>query len=84
MSHSFLVTVKVNYHITNMIKVAPETRNGYNCSPSFPSEVILSSRGNLMVPPMLRERFNGEYACVSTNLDGALVINLIVVGKSIN
>ena len=63
--------------------IAPAAPNGYNCTPPIPQGELTTS-GTLMIPSGLDTNDDGEYRCVSDDINGTVVIQLDVFGKLSN
>ena len=61
--------------------IAPSAPSGYNCTPPIPQGKVTTS-GTLMISSGLDTSDEGEYRCVSDDVNGIVVIDLNVVGMS--
>ena len=61
------------------VTIAPAAPNGYTCTPSIPQGELTTS-GTLMISSGLDTSAEGEYRCVSDDVNGTVVIALDVVG----
>ena len=59
--------------------IAPAAPSGYTCSPLIPQGELTTS-GTLMISSGLDASSEGEYRCVSDDINGTVVIDLDVVG----
>ena len=63
------------------VAIAPSAPSGYNCTPPIPQGQVTTS-GTLMISSGLDTSDEGEYRCVSDDVNGIVVIDLNVVGMS--
>ena len=61
------------------VTVAPAAPSGYTCTPPIPQGELTTS-GTLMISRGLDSSEEGEYRCVSDDVNGTVVIDLDVVG----
>ena len=61
------------------VTIAPAAPSGYNCTPPIPQGELTTS-GSLMISSGLDTSADGEYKCVSDDVNGAIVIDLNVIG----
>ena len=61
------------------VTIAPAAPSGYNCTPPIPQGELTTS-GTLMISSGLDTSDEGEYRCVSDDVNGIVVIDLDVVG----
>ena len=61
------------------VTVAPSAPSGYTCTPPIPQGELTTS-GTLMISSGLDYSSEGEYRCVSDDINGTVVIDLDVVG----
>ena len=61
------------------VTIAPPAPSGYTCTPPIPQGELTTS-GTLMISSGLDATSEGEYRCVSDDVNGAVVIYLDVVG----
>ena len=61
------------------VTIAPSAPSGYNCTPTIPQGELTTS-GTLMISSGLDASAEGEYKCVSDDVNGIVVIDLDVVG----
>ena len=59
--------------------IAPAAPSGYNCTPPIP-QGELTTAGTLMISSGLDASSEGEYRCVSDDINGIVVIDLDIVG----
>ena len=60
------------------VTIAPAAPSGYNCTPLIPQGELTTS-GTLMISSGLDASAEGEYRCVSDDVNGIVVIDLDVV-----
>ena len=65
------------------VTIAPSAPSGYNCTPPIP-QGELNTSGTLMIYSGLDASSEGEYRCVSNDVNGTIVIDLNVFGKLSN
>ena len=70
---------KVNALEDTSVTIAPSAPSGYNCTPPIPQGELTTS-GTLMISSGLDASAHGEYRCVSDDVNGAIVIDLNVIG----
>ena len=78
----FSITVpgfKVDTLEDTSVTIAPAAPSGYNCTPPIPQGELTTS-GSLMISSGLDTSADGEYKCVSDDVNGTIVIDLDVVG----
>ena len=78
----FSITVpgfKVDTLEDTSVTIAPAAPSGYNCTPPIPQGELTTS-GSLMISSGLDTSADGEYKCVSDDVNGAIVIDLNVIG----
>ena len=61
------------------VTIAPSAPSGYNCTPPIPQGELTTS-GILMISSGLDASSEGEYRCVSDDVNGIVVIDIDVVG----
>ena len=61
--------------------IAPFAPSGYNCTPPLPDNGELNEFGELLIKSGVDETANGEYVCMSEDINGSLYFDLIVKGK---
>ena len=61
------------------VTIAPTAPSGYTCAPPIPQGELTNS-GTLMISSGLDSSAEGEYRCVSDDVNGIVVIDLNVVG----
>ena len=61
------------------VTIAPAAPSGYTCIPSIPQGELTTS-GTLIISSGLDASSEGEYRCVSDDVNGTVVIDLDVVG----
>ena len=61
------------------VTIAPSAPSGYNCTPPIPQGELTTS-GTLIISSGLDTSAEGEYICVSNDVNGIVVIDLDVVG----
>ena len=61
------------------VTIAPAAPSGYNCTPPIPQGELTTS-GTLMISSGLDASSEGEYRCVSDDVNGVVIIDLDVVG----
>ena len=61
------------------VTTAPAAPSGYTCTPPIPQGELTTS-GTLMISSGLDASSEGEYRCVSDDVNGTVVIQLDVVG----
>ena len=61
------------------VTVAPAAPSGYTCTPPIP-QGELTTFGTLMISSGLGASAEGEYRCVSDDVNGTIIIDLDVVG----
>ena len=61
------------------VTIAPSAPSGYNCTPPIPQGKLTTS-GMLMISSGLDTSAEGEYRCVSDDVNGIVVIDIDVVG----
>ena len=59
--------------------ITPSAPSGYTCTPPIPQGELTTS-GTLMISSGLDTSAEGEYRCVSDDVNGTVVIQLDVVG----
>ena len=62
------------------VTIAPAAPSGYNCTPPIPQGELTTS-GTLMISSGLDTSDEGEYRCVSEDVNGIVFIDLDIVGK---
>ena len=65
------------------VTIAPSAPSGYTCTPPMPQGELTTS-GTLMISSGLDASSEGEYRCVSNDVNGTIVIDLNVFGKLSN
>ena len=81
-SYFLYITVpryKVNAFEDTSVSIAPPAPSGYNCTPPIPRGELNTS-GRLMISSGLDISADGEYRCVSDDVNGAVIIDLDVIG----
>ena len=63
------------------VTIAPSAPSGYTCTPPIPQGELTTS-GTLMISSGLDASAEGEYICVSNDINGRVVIQFDVVGMS--
>ena len=71
---------RVNSLEDTSVTIAPAAPSGYTCTPPIPHGELTTS-GTLMISSGLNASAHGEYRCVSDDVNGTIVIDLIVFGK---
>ena len=61
------------------VTLVPAAPSGYNCTPPIPQGELTTS-GTIMISSGLDASFEGEYRCVSDDVNGVVIIDLDVVG----
>ena len=61
------------------VTIAPAAPSGYTCTPPIPQGELTTS-GTLMISSGLDSSAEGEYSCVSDDVNGVVIIDLDVVG----
>ena len=61
------------------VAIAPSAPSGYTCTPPIPQGELTTS-GTLMISSGLDASSEGEYRCVSDDVNGTVVIDLDIVG----
>ena len=61
------------------VTIAPSAPSGYTCTPTIPQGELTTS-GTLIISSGLDASSEGEYRCVSDDVNGTVVIDLDVVG----
>ena len=61
------------------VNLAPAAPSGYTCTPTIPQGELTTS-GTLMISSGLDATSEGEYRCVSDDVNGTVVIDLDIVG----
>ena len=61
------------------VTIAPAAPSGYTCTPPIPQGALTTS-GTLIISSGLDASSEGEYRCVSDDVNGTVVIQLDVVG----
>ena len=78
----FSITVpgfKVDTLEDTSVIIAPSAPSGYNCTPPIPLGELTTS-GSLMISSGLDTSADGEYKCVSDDVNGTIVIDFNVIG----
>ena len=70
---------KVNAAEDTSVTIAPATPSGYTCTPPIPQGELTTS-GTLMISSGLDASSEGEYRCVSDDVNGVVIIHLVVFG----
>ena len=71
---------KVDALADTSVTIAPSAPSGYICTPPIPQGELTTS-GTLMISSGLDSSAEGEYRCVSDDVNGTIVIDLNVFGK---
>ena len=74
---------RINSLEDTSVSIALAAPSGYTCTPPIPQGELTTS-GTLMISSGLDTSANGEYRCVSDDVNGTIVIDLNVFGKLIN
>ena len=61
------------------VTIAAAAPSGYTCTPPIPQGELTTS-GTIMISSGLDASFEGEYRCVSDDVNGVVIIDLDVVG----
>ena len=61
------------------VTIAPAAPSGYTCTPPIPQGELTTS-GTLMISSGLDTSAEGEYRCVSDDLNATIIIHFGVVG----
>ena len=61
------------------VTIAPAAPSGYTCTPPIPQGELTTS-GTLVISSGLDASSEGEYRCISDDVNGTVVIQLDVVG----
>ena len=61
------------------VTIAPSAPSGYTCTPPIPQGELTTS-GTLIISSGLDISDEGEYRCVSDDVNGIVIIDLDVVG----
>ena len=61
------------------VTIAPTAPSGYNCTPPIPQGELTTS-GTLVISSGLDIIAEGEYRCVSDDVNGVVIIDLDIVG----
>ena len=61
------------------VTIAPSAPSGYTCTPPIPQGELTTS-GTLMISSGLDSSAEGEYSCVSDDVNGVVIIDLDIVG----
>ena len=78
----FSITVpgfKVDTLEDTSVTIAPSAPSGYYCTPPIPQGELTTS-GSLMISSGLDTSADGEYKCVSDDVNGTIVIDFNVIG----
>ena len=70
---------KVNAAEDTSVTIAPVAPSGYTCTPPIPQGELTTS-GTLMISSGLDASSEGEYRCVSDDVNGVVIIHLVVFG----
>ena len=70
---------KVDALENTSVTVAPSAPSGYTCTPPIPQGELTTS-GTLTISSGLDTSAEGEYRCVSDDINGIVIIDLDVVG----
>ena len=70
---------KVNAAEDTSVTIAPTAPSGYTCTPPIP-QGELNTSGTLMISSGLDASSEGEYRCVSDDVNGVVIIHLVVFG----
>lgn len=65
---------------TNITIAHPVVTRGYNCTPLIPFGEV-NRMGELVIPAGADTTIDGEYTCMSPDMNGSFIINLKAVGK---
>ena len=71
---------RVNALEDTSVTIAPAAPSGYICTPPIPQGELTTS-GTLMISSGLDTNDDGEYKCVSDDVNGTIVIDLNIFGK---
>ena len=74
---------RINSLEDTSVSIAPAAPSGYNCTPPIPQGELTTS-GTLMISSGLDASSEGEYRCISNDVNGTIVIDLNVFGKLSN
>ena len=61
------------------VSIAPVAPSGYNCIPPIPQGELTTS-GTLMISSGLDTSADGQYICISNDVNGAIIFQFDVVG----
>ena len=78
--YSLVPHVEVDVLNYTIVKILPDSSNGYNCTPSIPNGEI-NELGELVFGTEANETATGEYTCSNQNNDGLFYIDLNDFGK---
>ena len=70
---------RVNALEDTSVTIAPAAPSGYICTPPIPQGELTTS-GKLMISSGLDASAEGEYRCVSDDVNGVVIIDLDIVG----